>query len=424
MKRGRAVLIVYVLSIGRLYAMDQEMLVIDALGRTALHHAALAGDSKSLLDYIDFLSTFVDGKNVVNYCDKLGRSALHYAAMVGFQEGVDSLLQWGADPNAQDTAGTVQGHETSAGYTPLDFAAMKGYAHIVEKLTGHHTMKHQTLENAFMCGIFARSCTPRSQKNKEHELNTLYTAINRCCELLLHNEQLHPVTAQEYWQHEDLYVGKASLDPEVNYAQQYPVHTAVIENNSELSKQLIGAGAHFDICDSYGNAPIEYAVANRNYAMTQLLLNANTKTNINEAMWLAAYLSQEKEWLSENMSAWLADKKQLFELLLAHGADINSYIDQETHNTLLHVAVGDNQPAAVSALIHDYGARTDVCDTNGQTPGALALALDYPEVGHLFIKRRSGNNRVRAASSGCNPIKGMGSTGVDSQDDNHKRSSF
>ena len=103
----------------------------DCLGRSTLH---------SWLDYMYFGPDQADLKllqedslqmtEAVKAQDILGRSPLHIACQKGWKEGVEALLELGADPKAT----------TVYGSSPLHYAAANGSAEICEILLGHVTL--------------------------------------------------------------------------------------------------------------------------------------------------------------------------------------------------------------------------------------------------------------------------------------------
>jgi len=72
--------------------------------------------------------------------------------------------------------------------------------------------------------------------------------------------------------------------------------------------------------------------------------------------------------------------KEIAELLLAHGADINA---GEGKETALHGAAGFGQTAMVEWLL-EHGAQVNPKDFNGKTPLRVAMDNGHKDIGYLL----------------------------------------
>ncbi len=383
---------VFLISVSGLYAMDEGKEIADALGRTTLHQAAFAGDMDQLTQSLLTIGTQPNKVALVNQADKLGRTALHYAAKGGFLEGVRMLLQWQASPNVSDSARIIyekgckhkeKKNALSAGYSPLDFAVMHGHAKIAQELIRTSAIKRGTLRRALANALYARKYTPISGK-QEFEL---WDAIDTCYYRILQSGKLYPKDSKEYADAYTYYLYDKPVDAIEFYAEQYPVHNAVSENDIALCKELIADLCYpCDSADECGNTPLLYAAKNNNYDLVKFLLEEGATKHLNHALWLAAlWGSQEIIPTQEEKENMLRQKELIFELLLEYGADINSVIHEKTKYTLLHQAVEDDEPAAVANLL-DYGAVVDSIDITRRTPLYYALKNQRYDIANLLLE--------------------------------------
>ncbi len=347
------------------------------LGRTKLHQAALAGDMAAVSKLLNAARQSGDCKVIINASDFLGRTPLHYAVKSGSFDVVSLLLEYGADPNVPDCARYANTSQSESN-TPLDLAVKQGSKEIAKEIAINDATMVQTLQKAFYSGIKARAATPRS---------SLHDAIDSCCYALLKNERLHPETDEAFQDDYELYLAHSFVNNKSQYSVKYPLHDAIQSSDVELVREL--ATSHSAIVNSLDDSdecPVSCAVRHYNYPVVKLLLESGAHVSQelkDQLLWYVGYYEPSKQMYADKVPGFMESREKIFELLLNSGADINSYIDEQSQDTLLHVAVVHAKHHAVAKLI-GYGARADVQNADGLTPLQMARLCEHADIIQLL----------------------------------------
>jgi ankyrin repeat protein len=118
-----------------------------------------------------------------------------------------------------------------------------------------------------------------------------------------------------------------------------PLHWAVRDDQPDVARLLLTAGAHVNAANRYGVTPLSIAADNANGAMVRLLLDAGADAK--------GVVRQGETVLMAASRTGTADAVRL---LLEHGADPNAR-EQSLGETALMWAAAENHPEAVKLLV-------------------------------------------------------------------------
>lgn len=138
------------------------------------------------------------------------------------------------------------------------------------------------------------------------------------------------------------------------------------ESQIKIARLLLEAGADVNILDNHDNTLLFYAIANRDLAMIELLLQAGLDPNISEKSEIVDYLPLG--W------AAYANFIEAIQLLLTYGANIDG--QDINGQTALHLAVEEKNLDAVELLVKN-GADIQIKNQANETPYDLAKELDW-----------------------------------------------
>lgn len=418
------VFLLFVMNIGLLssqvYGMDSDDISEtpqDPLKRSELHDAAFAGDEKTLL-YL--LNRYVDDADMVNMQDLQGRTALHYAVKSGSTACVAILLKSEANPNVTDYAQVcdrvkANGVNRSECNSPLDFAVKQGRVKIVELLLNAPSIKTKTVHWALARGLKARDRTVRSNKdkksnaayvNQDSTCNDLYNGIDDCCYALLQHSkfsQKHPELRQQY---HAVYRGDSVLEDGDDYKFEYPLHAAARDGDLNGFKQSLLVCHQINSPDDKGKSLLYYAAQSFNDELTKLIFRAGAQPSQdekNELLRIVTHQVPRTSMYVEKINQFSESRKNIIELLITHGADVNAVMDLDTGRTLLHEAVLHKDVAAIKFLLK-HKANTHLADDCGLTPIDLAHLLQNQEVVETFDDHSSSSHVLTANTAITNLV--------------------
>jgi len=136
----------------------------------------------------------------------------------------------------------------------------------------------------------------------------------------------------------------AQPEPPTAKAPDISIHKAATLGNIEAVKQHLAAGADVNATDDrYGRTPLSFAAANDYKELIELLIaegaDVNANSKIGTPLHAAAFWGQ----------------KEIAELLIANGADVNAKISDG--NTPLYFAIWRQHPE-ITDLLRKHGGKT------------------------------------------------------------------
>lgn len=316
---------------------------ISAEGVTPLMAAARRGDA-------DALKLFLDKGVEVNVKAADGKTALMAAAASGSAEAVKLLLEKGADANVAENEGL-----TSLALVRYD---NKQAGEVVEALLARK-VNLNCLDSYGM--------TPLHNAVR-HERKDCVEA------LLMHGADVNVREGD----------GPARVGTYGPPRGQAPLHMAASEGAKEMVETLLARGADANVKTTAGDTPLTLAMRSerkgKNSDVVDLLLAHKADINV-----------KGEDGKTALVSALLGGDKQLAEVLLSKGADVNVVYGHEGYNqreTVLHHFAADKEmvkfPLSKGAdvTVKDFFKRTPLhlAALNGSVEGAKALLAGGSDV--------------------------------------------
>jgi len=376
-------------------------------GKTALHSAVEKGheevvklllecganvdaqdkDGKSILQFAvekqheKFVKLLLECGANVHTQDKDGKTVLHCAVEKGQEKFVQLLLECGANVDAEDKDGR----------TALHFAVEKGYLVIVEHVLKHHPDVNNK-SNRSALNVAVHGYGKEYGKIIENLLQYGFTVnpedVNNCELLCAAVEKGYLKIVEELL--------KYGIDVNVlhksTYGQGYmPLHVATKNKQEEVAKLLISYGADVNAQDETGKTPIFYATENADFKITKLLLTNKANVKDNPELLNIAVLNEYRE---------------IVEVLLEHGADVNR--SDECGRIALHFTVSGkdreffgyhvskdpdiNVKGEIAKLLLCCGANVNAQTKNGITTLHAATQKGYVKVIEALLEHNADVN--------------------------------
>ena len=293
------------------------------ISRTVLHEAI----ERNALDIVKVLienGADIEAKNSNKY------TPLHMAAKQGQTEIVEYLIENGANLDAVkhiDTALTMaleKGHFDIAELLINKGAEVNIWqARALKLAKGQKEIEGLLVEKGAVENQILRSFQDAIKSGNTENVNNIL--------------QKHPRLV--YW---------------IDYPDQTPIFTAVIEGNAKMVGLLISKGAKINLFDSYNKALIYYAVS----------------------------------------------QKEIMGILLNSGIDINASITDDGE-TLLHVAIEKNNCEIILYLLSE-GSKVNCTNNYRETPLHLAAKVNNKDIVDILLK--SGADINAQTRSGDTPL--------------------
>jgi ankyrin repeat protein/peroxiredoxin len=321
----------------------------------------------------------------VNARNSLGGTPLHDAAWAGERDVAAFLIQAGADVNSKHAEG---------GSTPLHYAVLTNHPDVVEVLLDHHAdvkapyKSRQTALHLAAARGYGRIAT---------------LLIAHGAEVNARDDNGATPLSEAAWTGETemvkLLLAKGAHASDVNpQTGMTPLHAAASRGYREVAAALVDAGARADVRDKNGATPLYLALQFQRMDVIDLLVRGKS-VDVKAVLRDEVLRGQTNivKMLVEFMpplgsttllhDAALKGHLDILELLLAHGADVDSRNAQGA--TALHDAALAGQKNAADALLK-HGANINAHDSeSGATPLHLAASWGRRSVVELLLARNA-----------------------------------
>ena len=401
--------------------------------------------------YKDIVEMLINADVDVNAQDSWSYTALMYAATRGHKEIVEVLIDAGADVNVQDSNGwTALNAAASKGYkeivelllknkahshltckakditniTPLIVASQSGYKEIVKMLIDACAdTTIQTSEGTTALGEATRNGhteivemllnagAPIGIRNSTNDTALHVSAQNGYKEivatLLAHGADVNaqggdnvtPLMDSVDKGHKEIVIQLLAHGADVN-AKDKDGYTALIYaargGHKDIVELLIKARVDVNEKDNDGTTALMFAVEYGNEVIVKLLIEAgadvHAKDNVEctALMRLARYASMKKLIGIDEDVATKKVYKEILDMLLAKGADINAQ-DNKNEYTTLSTAACTGCRGLVEALLA-CGADVNVQDAIGSTALTVAVLEQYKDIVKILLKAGANPN--------------------------------
>ena len=257
------------------------------------------------------------------------KTALQYAVISGHKDIVKLLLDKGADVNTKD----------KNGQTPLDIILNQNQRQISQNQSHADIMVMLLANGAEILSIHTASKIGNSEKVKAF----LEKGIDVNTKDDNGQTSLHIAVISDNQEIVELLIDEGVDVNAKDENGMTPLLLAISEGHLDLAEFLIKSGADVNTADGSGFVPLVYAMWNDGPNVVKMLLNNGADVNAQDTATGYSVL----HW------AILMDNKELTELVLAAGADLNG--KSSTGETPLDIAAYGVSPA-IGELLLEKGA--------------------------------------------------------------------
>jgi cytohesin len=279
----------------------------------------------------------------INAQDGSGRTALHYAAQGGFKEIVEVLLAKGANVNV--------GAFGSENKTAADFAMENNHSEIVELLFS---------KGADISALHV--ALQRKDRAKAKDLIENGADVKKRSPWGM--TALHLAAGLGFTDVAELLIAKgADVNAKLNWAWT-PLHSAAGEGHKDVVELLVAKGADVNIKDPQDRTPLDVAVAKAHRAVVEILAAKSPQVATLQVAVAMGDLAKVKTLLEQGVNVNAKDSsrktalqvaarggfKEIVEVLLAKGAE-GKAVDGSYEWTAAEYALEGNNPEIVELLI-------------------------------------------------------------------------
>ncbi|XP_023196533.1 ankyrin repeat domain-containing protein 61 isoform X2 [Xiphophorus maculatus] len=161
-----------------------------------------------------------------------------------------------------------------------------------------------------------------------------------------------------------------------------PLHLAATYRRVHSLQSLLSAGAEAQVKDKLGRTSLHLVIINWPITMT-------TQTKPSSKFWTTVVRASRQA-------------EACLRLLCEHGADVNAQMDDQSHQTPLHLSVRYRALSAARLLI-SCGANVNAVDSSGMTPLHMAASILHQDIASSLISHGAHVN-MRMHHSGNTPL--------------------
>lgn len=351
----------------------------DKNAQTALHHAALLGETKMALQLIELGCD-------VRSTDYFGQTPLHIAASLGNKELVLLFINKGSPINLRDAKGKTplmlsieEKHLEIASY--LVQAGSDLFIHdLLWKTPLHYACEKELLPIVSLllkCGSdiqakdeFGETPLHIACEKNNPKLLEILISTKKDINLLLSNKQGKTALDVIYDKGLNRVVQQTlqtikkpeeeSSQLKAKKIEVHPLQDACRLGNKELLKELLHQGADINQQDKFGETVLHTALLNQDSDSIKLLIDRGANVNVRDRFGTPLlHLAYSKDYIRG------------IHLLMAKGSGANLNLQDGLGRTLLHLATekGDDEIEQAALLA---GANPNSTDLTGRTPLLIA----------------------------------------------------
>ncbi len=298
----------------RLIALKSDLDATDSDGNNALHVAARGADIATMKKLISA------GANV-NALNHEKETALYLVVTTGIAEGVDILLESGADPSIA----------TRSGATPLEAAVRNNRTGITVALLRHKT-GYSGIHRALLIAV----------QNRMEKLSRVLIGRDKSLGSLDDEQRsvLWHCADKGLFDTAALLLDSGKIDIDRKDVNGYsPLAQAVKKNHFDMLRLLVDAGADLDVQTLQGNTLLMLAVQSENPAAVDYLLTRDSRIDAQNSVGETAL-----------MLAAAGAQNRIIEMLIAAGADLKLRNNEDLNAFQIADNAGHKDTAQ---LIHD-----------------------------------------------------------------------